>query len=138
MSKQQQPLKLTREDKAVQLFQARAVSKSKTSDDLYYVNSQENPRIAYQVIPSMNVCTCIDFERSGQACKHILATQILDKRDSCSNNCCKDFCAKQDRYGGTSEMNNDGDCFGHDYEYQESLPSGSNAVRALVLYPLRS
>jgi hypothetical protein len=28
-------------------------------------------------------------------------------------------------------MNNDGDCFGHDYEYQESLPSGSNAVQAL-------
>ena len=45
------------------------------------MNSQENPSIAYQVIPSMNVCTCIDFERSGQACKHILATQIFRTRE---------------------------------------------------------
>jgi hypothetical protein len=24
----------------------------------------------------MNVCTCVDFERTGQVCKHIIATQI--------------------------------------------------------------
>ncbi|MFL6399053.1 MAG: SWIM zinc finger family protein [Nitrososphaeraceae archaeon] len=25
----------------------------------------------------MNICTCIDFERTGHACKHIIATQIF-------------------------------------------------------------
>jgi hypothetical protein len=68
-------VKLTREDKALQLFQAEAVSK--ISDDLCHVKSQKNPMVEYEVIPSMNVCTCVDFERNGQACKHIIATQIF-------------------------------------------------------------
>ena len=67
-------VKLTREDKALQLFQAGAVSKIR--DDLYHVKSQRDPTVVYEVIPSMNVCTCIDFERAGRACKHIIATQI--------------------------------------------------------------
>jgi hypothetical protein len=69
---------LTREDMALELFQAGAVSKDKISDDLYYVKSQDqkNPDLAYEVIPSMNVCTCMDFERTGLACKHIIATQV--------------------------------------------------------------
>jgi SWIM zinc finger len=69
-------VKLTREDKALQLFQAGAVSKDRISDDPYHVRSQKNPTVEYDVIPSMNVCTCIDFERTGLACKHIIATQI--------------------------------------------------------------
>jgi SWIM zinc finger len=69
-------VKLTREDKALQLFQAGAVSK--ISDDLYHVNSQKkDASVKYEVIPSMNVCTCIDFERTGRNCKHIIATQIF-------------------------------------------------------------
>jgi hypothetical protein len=68
-------VKLTREDKALLLFQAGAVSKVK--EDLYHVKSQKNPMVEYEVIPSMNVCTCIDFERNGHACKHIIATQIF-------------------------------------------------------------
>jgi hypothetical protein len=71
----QMSVRLTREDKALQLFQAGAVSK--ISDDLYHVRSQKDPMVEYEVIPSMNVCTCIDFERTGQACKHIIATQIF-------------------------------------------------------------
>jgi hypothetical protein len=68
-------VKLTREDKALELFKAGAVSK--ISDDLYRVRSQTNESTEYEVIPSMNVCTCIDFERTGLPCKHIIATQIL-------------------------------------------------------------
>ena len=41
---------------------------------MYHVKSQKDPDI--EVIPSMNVCTCIDFEITGQACKHIIVTQI--------------------------------------------------------------
>jgi hypothetical protein len=67
-------VKLTREDKALLLFKAGAVSK--VSDDLYHVKSQKDPSVQYEVIPSMNVCTCIDFERRGLPCKHIIATQI--------------------------------------------------------------
>ena len=48
-----------REDKALQLYQAGAVSKSKISDDLYHVKSQKDPTTEYEVIPSMNVCTCM-------------------------------------------------------------------------------
>ena len=69
-----QVVKLTREDKALLLFKAGAVSK--ISDDLYYVRSQKDASIEYEVIPSMNVCSCMDFERTGQACKHVIATQI--------------------------------------------------------------
>ena len=71
---------LTREDKALQLFQNGAISR--INDDLYHVKSQsqnqdeKNPRTEYEVIPSMNVCTCIDFERNGLTCKHIIAVQI--------------------------------------------------------------
>jgi hypothetical protein len=72
---QKQIMKLTREDKAFQLFQAGAVSK--ISADLYRVKSQEKAKIEYEVIPSMNVCTYIDFERNGLPCKHIIATQIF-------------------------------------------------------------
>jgi hypothetical protein len=77
MAKQQtkQLVKLTREDKALQLFQAGAVSK--ISDDLYHVRSQKEANLEYEVIPSINVCTCIDFERNGQVCKHVIATQIF-------------------------------------------------------------
>ena len=67
-------MKLTREDKALQLFKAGAVSK--ISDDLYHVGSQKDPNLAYEVIPLIKVCTCVDFERTGQACKHVMATQI--------------------------------------------------------------
>jgi SWIM zinc finger len=66
--------KLTREDKALLLFKAGAVSR--VEDDLYHVKSQKDASIQYEVIPSMNVCTCIDFERTGRPCKHIFATQI--------------------------------------------------------------
>ena len=69
-------MKLTREDKALLLFKEGAVSK--ISDDLYYVKSQNqnDSGIEYEVIPSMNVCTCMDFEITGLTCKHIIATQI--------------------------------------------------------------
>jgi hypothetical protein len=75
---QRQDVKLTREDKALQLFKAGAVSKVK--EDLYHVKSQSQKKDAaaeYEVIPSIGVCTCIDFERNGHACKHIIATQIF-------------------------------------------------------------
>jgi hypothetical protein len=77
MNKQQvkQLVRLTREDKALQLFKAGAVSR--ISDDLFYVKSQNDPGIEYEVIPSMNVCTCVDFERTGRSCKHIIAAQIF-------------------------------------------------------------
>ena|SRR5215217_7227283 len=77
MSKQRtkQLVKLTREDKALQLFKAGAVSK--ISDDLYHVKSQKNPSIGYEVIPSMNVCSCIDFEMTGLPCKHVIAVQVF-------------------------------------------------------------
>jgi hypothetical protein len=71
---QKQRVKLAREDKALQLFKAGAVNK--ISDDLYHVRSQKNPSVKYEVIPSMNVCTCVDFERTGLACKHAIAVQI--------------------------------------------------------------
>jgi hypothetical protein len=38
--------------------------------------NEKNPGVKYEVIPSINVCTCIDFERNGLPCKHIIATQI--------------------------------------------------------------
>jgi SWIM zinc finger len=69
-----QVAKLTREDKALQLFKASAVNR--ISDDLYHVRSQKNPSVVYEVTPSMNVCTCIDFERNGLPCKHVIAVQI--------------------------------------------------------------
>ena len=74
IQKRKQIVKLTREDKALQLFKAGAVTK--ISDDLYHVRSQKDPSTEYEVIPSMNVCTCVDFERTGYPCKHIVATQI--------------------------------------------------------------
>jgi hypothetical protein len=43
-----QVVKLTREDKALQLFQAGAVSK--ISDDLYHVKSQKNLSVEYEII----------------------------------------------------------------------------------------
>jgi hypothetical protein len=64
----------TRVDKALQLYQAGAVSKIR--DDLYHVKSQKEPTIKYEVILSMNVCTGIDFERTGKPCKHVIAVQI--------------------------------------------------------------
>jgi hypothetical protein len=70
-----QVVKLTREDKALLLFQAGEVSK--VSDDLYYVKSQKDAMVEYQVMPSLGVCTCIDFERNWLPCKHIIATQIF-------------------------------------------------------------
>jgi SWIM zinc finger len=76
-TKQKQPVKLSREEKALQLFQAGAVKR--IHDDCYMVRSQNpNPKNSreYEVIPSMNVCTCIDFERTGQNCKHAIATQL--------------------------------------------------------------
>jgi hypothetical protein len=72
--KAKQIVKLKREDKALELFQAGAVSKVK--EDLYHVKSQKNPSIEYEVIASMNVRACVDFERTGLPCKHIIATQI--------------------------------------------------------------
>jgi hypothetical protein len=45
-------------------------------DDLYCVKSQKDATVEYEVIPSMNVCTCIDFERTDRPCKHIIATQL--------------------------------------------------------------
>jgi hypothetical protein len=71
---QKQIVKLTREDKALQVFQAGAVSK--IEDDLYYVKSQTNASVEYEVIPSMNVCNCEDFLRHGLPCKHVIAVQI--------------------------------------------------------------
>jgi hypothetical protein len=71
-----QIVKLTREDKALQLSNAGAVSKDKISDNLYHVKSEKDSSIEYEVIPSMNVCTCIDFERNGLPCKHVIAVQI--------------------------------------------------------------
>lgn len=70
-----QIVKLTREDKALLLFKMGAVSK--LSDDLYHVKNQKNASLEYEVIPSMNVCTCIDFERNGLPCKHVIATQLF-------------------------------------------------------------
>jgi hypothetical protein len=58
--KQTKVVKLTGEDKALQLFQAGAVSKVK--DELYHVKSHKDAMVEYEVIPSMNVCTCTDFE----------------------------------------------------------------------------
>ena len=69
-----QILKLTREDKALQLFQAGAVSK--IGEDLHHVKSQKNSGVKYEVIPFMNVCSCWDFEMIGLACKHVIAVQI--------------------------------------------------------------
>ena len=75
MNKQKQLVKLmTREDKALQLFKVGAISR--VSDDLYDVKSQKDANVEYEVIPSLNVCTCIDFERTGRLCKHIIAVQI--------------------------------------------------------------
>ena len=74
IQKRKQIVKLTREDKALELFKAGAVSK--ISDDLYHVKSQADPSNEYEVIPSMNVCTCIDFEKRGLPCKHVIAVQI--------------------------------------------------------------
>ena len=67
-------MELTREDKALQLFKAGAVGK--ISDDLYHVKSQRDPSNEYEVIPSMNVCTCIDFEKMGLPCKHVIPVHI--------------------------------------------------------------
>src|SRR5919199_560053 len=64
----------TREDRGLALFQAGAVRKE--SDDLYHVKSQKDPSTEYEVIPSMNVCSCIDFEMNGLPCKHVIAVQI--------------------------------------------------------------
>ena len=52
--------KLTREDKALQLFRAGAFSK--VSDDLYHMRSQKYSNVGYEVIPSMGVCICADFD----------------------------------------------------------------------------
>jgi hypothetical protein len=71
-----QIVKLTREDKALELFQA-GVIVSKVKEDLYHVKSQKDTTVEYEVIPPLGVCTCIDFERNGHACKHIIATQIF-------------------------------------------------------------
>lgn len=75
MKQTKQTVKLTREDKALQLFQSGAVKK--IHDDCYYVKSQ-NPKTSreYEVIPSMNVCNCEDFLRNGLPCKHCSAVQI--------------------------------------------------------------
>jgi len=63
IKKQKQLVKLTSEDKALQLFKVRAVSR--ISDDLYHVRSQKDPDLAYEVIPSINVCTCVDLREEA-------------------------------------------------------------------------
>lgn len=68
-----QVVRLTLEGRAFLLFQAGAVCK--VSEDLSL--REKNPSIKYVVIPSLGVCSCIDFERTGQACKHVIATQIF-------------------------------------------------------------
>ena len=66
---------MSRQDKALLLYESGAVKR--IHDDCYYVKSQ-NPksREEYEVIPSMNVCSCTDFERTGQPCKHVMSVQI--------------------------------------------------------------
>ena len=54
-------LTATREDKALQLFQIGAVTRKR--DDLYCVRSQKDAAVEYEVIPSLNVCTCVDLEK---------------------------------------------------------------------------
>jgi predicted nucleic acid-binding Zn finger protein len=67
--------KTTREEKALQLYKAGAVKR--IHDDCYMVRSQSKRGREYEVIPSLNVCTCTDFERKAADCKHILCVKIF-------------------------------------------------------------
>jgi len=66
----------TRADKALEIVQSGGVLK--VHDDAYFVKSQSDKtgKKEYEVIPSLNVCSCIDFERTGLPCKHCQAVQI--------------------------------------------------------------
>lgn len=68
-------VKLTREDKALQLYQAGKVKK--IHDDCYYVRSQTNEKIEYEVVPSIGACNCEDFLRTGLPCKHCIAVTLF-------------------------------------------------------------
>ena len=38
--------------------------------EIYYVQSETNPRIRYRVNFEDGTCTCADFQKRGEVCKH--------------------------------------------------------------------
>jgi hypothetical protein len=38
--------------------------------EIYYVESERNPRIRYRVNFEDGTCTCSDFKNRGETCKH--------------------------------------------------------------------
>ena len=81
--------KTSRAAKAYQLFQTNAVKK--IHDDLYFVRSQKNPEVEYEIVPSLNVCSCRDFERTGLFLNFfcVLRANLQDSADSSNSRTCK-------------------------------------------------
>ncbi len=47
------------------------------TDDLYEVPSESRVGKIHQVIPSLKVCTCENFQRYGEPCKHFYLVQFV-------------------------------------------------------------
>ncbi len=77
MSKQ--VTKLTREEKAWQIYEAGLVMKQ--TDDIYWVQSQKDNTKGYQVVFPIKQCECMDFLRTQEVCKHWMAVQIVKMQE---------------------------------------------------------
>lgn len=75
MSKQVTTTRLTRQEKAWQIYEAGLVMKQ--TDDIYWVQSQEDPEQGYQVVFPIKKCECLYFLRTNDICKHWMAVQIV-------------------------------------------------------------
>lgn len=72
----------TREQRAAQIVSADGVRVVNSVDRTFDVQSQAHPNKQYRVNLKRGVCECKDFERSGLACKHILAAQKFAERQA--------------------------------------------------------
>jgi hypothetical protein len=70
----QQKVKLTKKEKGRRIFEKGGIKK--VNDNLYKVPSETRPGKYHEVIPYLNVCSCENFEREAEPCKHCFAVQF--------------------------------------------------------------
>jgi hypothetical protein len=76
MSKQVTTKKLTNLERGKRMFEA-GVKVERINDNLYKVPSESRPGVFHEVIPYLNVCSCENFERYAEPCKHFYLVQFI-------------------------------------------------------------
>ncbi len=76
MSKQVTAKKLSNFEKGKRMFLA-GCKVEKVNDNLYKVPSESRPGVVHEVIPYLKVCSCENFERCCEPCKHFYLVQFV-------------------------------------------------------------